>query len=218
MSKRNRLTWFNDLHWSEIPRLIRLEFDFLVSDYSFKLAVEEHINVISYSAIYQKDKVAISPVVDRKDATVALQLGRLKDGVRPQEWKIDDQGYLIMVRLFEACLYRKVPSHKADFNSQLSPEDQLRVLLRAEATTLKEHFTDILQDSDLLFVEMNEQLRENEIARAKTDFFSSAEASFKSKQYTQLLNHFKNCTYELTPLWEKRLDYAQKRQKRSGTV
>ncbi len=218
MSQRNRLTWFTDLDWAEIPKLIKLEFDFLVSDYSFKASIEDHINVISYSAIYQREKVAIKPVVDRKDGFAYVQLIGSKNGVLPQGWKIYDQGDLIFVRLFQACLYRKVPSPKADLNSQLSPKDQLRVLLRAEATTLKEQFTDILQDSDLLFVEMNEQWCQNEITRAKADFFSSAEILFKNKQYAKFLTHFKKCTYELTPLWEKRLAYAQKRQKRSGTV
>lgn len=62
-----------------------------------------------------------------------------------------------MVRLFEACWHRKVPSPKLAPDGLLSPRDQLRALLRVEAATLKNHFVDILRDSDVLFVEMEEQ-------------------------------------------------------------
>jgi hypothetical protein len=83
--------------------------------------------------------------------------------------------------------------------------------LRAEATTLKNHFVDILRDSDVLFVEMEEQRLQVLMTRAEEEFFLAAERLFRKKQFADFVRHFKSCTYELTPLWEKRLDYARKR-------
>ena len=84
-------------------------------------------------------------------------------------------------------------------------------MLRAEATTLKNHFVDILQDSDVLFVEMEEQRRQERTKRAEEAFFSAAEGLFRKRQFADFVSHFKSCTFELTPLWEKRLEYARKR-------
>lgn len=210
MSRTNRPTWADVLS-SEIPALIKLEFDFLVSDYSFRPAVEEDLGTISYSASYRAANVAIEPVVDRKDVAVDVCLVRLDRGERPQGWQIDARGRLIMVRLFEACWHRKVPSPRVAPHGPLSPQEQLRALLRAEATTLKNHFVDILRDSDALFVEMEEQRQQARRIRTEKEFFSSAEALFRNKKFAEFLTHFKNCPYELSPLWEKRLDYAGKR-------
>ncbi|HEU0006617.1 MAG TPA: hypothetical protein VFS12_11555 [Terriglobia bacterium] len=211
MSRTNRPTWADALQWSEIPGLVKLEFDFLVSDYSFHPAVEEDLGTIAYTASYRAANIAIEPVVDRKDVAVEVCLVRLDRGERPQAWKIDARGRLVMVRLFEACWHRKVPSPRVTPNGPLSPHEQLRALLRAEATTLKDHFVDILQDSDVLFVEMEEQRQQVQRARTRKDFFSSAEALFRHKQFAEFVTRFKNCPYELTLLWEKRLEYARKR-------
>jgi len=211
MSRTNRMTWAETLQWSEIPGLVKLEFDFLVSDYSFQPAVEEDLGTIAYTASYRAANIAVEPVVDRKDVAVEVCLVRLDRGERPQGWQLDAGGRLIMVRLFEACWHRKVPSPRVAPNGLLSPPNQLRALLRAEATTLTDHFVDILQDSDVLFVEMEEQRQQIQRARTEKDFFSSAEALFRNKQFAQFVAHFKNCPYEFTPLWEKRLEYAQKR-------
>jgi hypothetical protein len=211
MSQTNHLTWADTLQWSKIPGLVKLEFDFLVSNYSFQPAVEEDLGTIAYIASYRAANIAIEPAVDRKDVAVEVCLVRLDRGERPQAWKIDARGRLVMVRLFEACWHRKVPTPRAALNGLLSPEEQLRALLRAEATTLKNHFADILRDSDVLFVEMEEQRQQVQRVRTEKDFFSSAEALFRNKQFAEFVTHFKNCPYELTPLWEKRLEYAQKR-------
>lgn len=209
MSRRSHLTWA-DVLWPEIPALIRLEFDFLVSDYSFRPAVEEDLGTISYSALYRAANVAVEPVVDRKDVAVEVCLVRLDRGERPQGWQIDPHGRLIMVRLFEACWHRKVPSPRVELDlGLLSPQEQLRALLRAEATTLKHYFVDMLRDSDVLFVEMEEQRQQARRIRTEKEFFSSAEALFRNKQFAEFVTHFKNCPYELSLLWEKRLDYAR---------
>lgn len=211
MSRTNRPTWADALQWSEIPGLVKLEFDFLVSDYSFQPAVEEDLGTIAYTASYRAANIAIEPAVDRKDVAVEVRLVRLDRGERPQAWQIDARGRLVMVRLFEACWHRKVPSPKVAPDGLLSPQDQLRALLRAEATTLKNHFLDILRDSDVLFVEMEEQRLQARRIRTEKEFFLEAEGLFRKKQFAGFVRHFKSCTYELTPLWEKRLDYARKR-------
>ena len=210
MSRANRPTWADALQWSEIPGLVKLEFDFLVSDYSFRPPVEEDFATIAYTASYRAANIAIEPLVDRKDVAVEVCLVRLDRGERPQGWQTDARGRLIMVRLFEACWHRKVPSPRVAPHGPLSPQEQLRALLRAEATTLKSHFVDILRDSDVLFVEMEEQRRQARRIRTEKEFFSSAEALFRNKQFAEFVTHFKSCPYELTPLWVKRLDYARK--------
>lgn len=210
MRQTNRPTWAEALQWSEIPGLVKLEFDFLVSDYSFQPAVDEDLGTLAYTASYRAANIVIEPVVDRKDVAVEVCLVRLDRGERPQGWQIDAHGRLIMVRLFEACWHRKVPSPRVAPNGPLSPQDQLRALLHAEATTLKNYFVDILRDSDVLFVEMKEQRQQVRRIRTEKDFLSSAEALFRNKQFAEFVTHFKNCPYELTPLWEKRLDYARK--------
>ena len=211
MSRTNRLTWADALQWSEIPGLVKLEFDFLVSDYAFQPAVEEDLGTIAYTASYRAANIAIEPTVDRKDVAVDVELVRLDQGERPQGWQIDARGRLIMVRLFEACWHRKVPSPRVASNCPLTPQEQLRTLLRAEATTLKNHFVDILQDSDVLFVEMEEQRLQARKIRTEKEFFLEAERLFRKKQFVDFIRHFKSCTYELTPLWEKRVEYARNR-------
>jgi hypothetical protein len=46
--------------------LLKLEFDFLMSDYSFQPAVEEGLGTIAYLASYRAVNIAIEPAVDRK--------------------------------------------------------------------------------------------------------------------------------------------------------
>lgn len=199
MSRTPRPTWAEALQWSEIPGLVKLEFDFLVSDYSFQPAVDEDLGTIVYTASYQAN-IAIEPVVDRKDVAVEVCLVQLDRGERPQAWKIDAHGRLVMVRLFEACWHRKVPSPKVASYGLLSPQDQLRTLLRAEATTLTNHFIDILQGSAMLFVEMEEQRRQARNMRAEKEFFLEAERLFRKKQFADFVRQFMGCAYELTPL------------------
>lgn len=211
MRRQNYPTWADTLPWSEIPGLVKLEFDFLVSTYSFQPAVENDIGTIAYTASYRATRVAIEPTVDRKDVAVDVCLVRLDRGERPEGWQLDARGHLIMVRLFEACWHRKVPSPRVAPHGPLSPREQLRALLRAEAATLKNHFVDILQDSDVLFAEMEEQRLRDRTKRAEEAFFSAAEELFRKRQFADFVRHFKSCSFVLTPLWEKRLEYARKR-------
>jgi hypothetical protein len=96
-------------------------------------------------------------LVDRKDGAVEVCLVRLEDGTRPNTWKIDSKGQLVMVRLFEACWHRRVPSLHANIPPGTPGRQQVESLLAAERETLRRHFDDVLHDSDALFVEVNEK-------------------------------------------------------------
>ena len=159
MKRKNIESWAESVEYSEIPALVRDSFDFLASEFHFSPPVADHIDSIVYKFSYRGKKVANEPMVDRKDGAVEVCLVRLDDGVRPDVWKIDAKGQLIMVRLYEACWHRKVPSPRANIPAGTPGRQQLELLLAAEEETLRQHFDDILHDSDALFLELNEELK-----------------------------------------------------------
>jgi hypothetical protein len=157
---KSTISWVEAVESSEIPALIRHAFDFLVPEFGFSLPVADHIGSAVYTFSYRRKNIAIEPLVDRREGDVEVSLVRLENGVRPDTWKIDSKGQLVMVKLFEACWHRKVPSPHASIPANSSGRQQLQLLLAAERETLRNHFDDILHDSDDLFSELNEKRRE----------------------------------------------------------
>lgn len=159
-------SWVETVECVEIPALIRDAFDFLVPEFGFAPPIADHIGSIVYKFSYRRKNVAIEPLVDRKDGAVEVCLVLLDNGSGPDTWKIDPRGQLVMVRLFEACWHRKVPSPRATIPAGSTGRVQLELLLAAERETLRSHFDDILHDSDVLFAELNEKRKEAKASEA----------------------------------------------------
>ena len=159
-------TWVETVECSEIPTLLRDAFDFLVAEFGFSPPVEDHVGSIVYKLSYRRKNIAIEPVVDRKDTAVEVAIVRLENGVRPDTWKIDSKGQLVMVRLYEACWHRKVPSPRASIPAGSPGREQLESLLAAEKETLRRYFDDVIHDSDTLFVELNDKRSEAKASEA----------------------------------------------------
>jgi hypothetical protein len=203
--------WPEALEGPEIPGLIRLEFDFLASEFSFEPAVPTASGSILYAQSYRRGAIAVEPMVDRKDAAIEVDLSRWIDGVAPGNRDVDASGRLVRTRLFVACWQRKVPSSKAGPARGLAPADQVRALLRAEAETLRRHFPDVLAGSDAIFAEMDESRRQRAAKRARAEYFEDAERLFREGRLLELAQRLADCPYPLSRLWQARLRYARRR-------
>ena len=161
MKQNKTETWTEEIDCAEIPPLIRSVFDFLISDFGFASPIANNINSIVYNFSYLHRNIGIEPLVDRKEGVVEVCLVHLEDGIRPKTWKMDSNGQLVMVRLFEACWHRRVPSPHTNIPPGTPGKRQLELLLAAEQETLQKHFDDVLHDSDTLFTELNKKRMES---------------------------------------------------------
>ncbi len=190
--------------------MIESTFAFLVKDYSFLPPKDRSISTMVISLSYCGRKIVIEPLVDRKDQFVETCIVQLKDGERPQGWKLDDNDHQFMTRLFEAAWDRGVNrlERKA---VPASPREYLQSLLDDEADLLRQAFPDFLGDDDGYFRELNLRNAEKASARAENMFFSKAEELFQAHEFRDLMSHLSRSDFKLSKVWEARLKYARKK-------
>lgn len=209
MSKPNAHDWVNDVTPDDVRKMIERTFAFLVSDHSFQSPIDRSINTMVIGLSYSGNHLAIEPSVDRKDVFVETCVVRLKNGSRPERWKIGDDGDQIMTRLFEAAWDRGYKSPKSN-DSPNSPQDTLQSLLDVEVTMLREGFPDFLADDDRYFTELNGRRSDEAAVKAEKDFFAKAEELFRAKDYSAVAARLGSTTYKLSKFWQARLAYAKK--------
>jgi hypothetical protein len=206
----NRDKWVDEVSPEEIRTMIERTFAFLVREYTFQPPKDSSISTIVISLRYCGRKIAIEPSVDRKDQFVETYIVQLKNGERPQGWKLDDSGHQFMTRLFEAAWDRGVPRHERKA-APASPHEYLQTLLDDEADLLRQAFPDFLGDDDGYFRELNLRNTEKALARAENIFFSKAEELFQARQFRDLMSHLSRSDFKLSKVWEARLNYARKK-------
>jgi hypothetical protein len=135
---------------------------------------------------------------------------QLKNGRRPEGWKIDNEGHQFMTRLFEAAWDRGVMRPR-DKTVPANPHEQLQSLLDHEVAILKEGFQDFLGDDDGYFADLNLKKAQSANKEAKKKFFAKAEELHRTKQFSRLASHLSRTEYSLSKLWEARLAYARKK-------
>jgi hypothetical protein len=202
--------WVDEVKPEEIRTMLESTFAFLVQDYSFQPPKDLSISTIVISLSYCGRKIAIEPSVDRKDQFVETYIIQLKDGARPQGWKLDDSGHQFMTRLFEAVWDRGVKRHERK-TAPASPREYLQSLLDDEAELLRQAFPDFLADDDGYFSELDLRNAKKASARAEKLFFSKAEELFQAHAFRALVSHLSSSKYEISKVWDARLKYAKKK-------
>lgn len=209
MAKLNPHKWVDGVQPDEVRGMIERAFGFLEKEHGFEMPVDRSISTMVIALSYRGQRIAIEPLVDRKDCFVETCIVQLKDGKRPEGWKFDDEGRQFMTRLFEAAWDRGVSSIR-DKKTLTSPHEQLQSLLNQEIALLKEGFNDFLADDDRYFADLNLKNAQNVVKRAEKEFFAKAEELYKEKQFSSLASHLSQTKYSLSKLWDARLTYAKK--------
>lgn len=202
--------WVDGVQPDEVRGMIERTFGFLETEYGFEKPVDRSISTMVIALSYRGQRIAIEPLVDRKDCFVEICIVQLKDGKRPEGWKVDDKGHQFMTRLFEAAWDRGVRRIRAK-NVLGSPHEQLQSLLDQEVAMLREGFKDFLADDDRHFADLNLKNAQYACKKAEKDFFARAEELYRDKQFSGLASHLSQTEYSLSKLWEARLTYAKKK-------
>ena len=206
-SKRDPNEWIRELSREEFVNGIREVFDFLCREFTFSQPRIEQ-SPLTLILSYRAKRIAIEVVVDFRDLAVEVALVRLRNGERPEGWKIDKQGQQFMLRLYEARWARRVPSAKIAIPSDASPQTTLRLWLESEMVYLRHHFPDLLGDSDVFFDELNRAQKEHDEEQGYADASVQAGEAFHLKNYAEVVRLLTPFLYRLTPVQKKTLEYA----------
>ncbi|MCP3930375.1 MAG: hypothetical protein GY705_14885 [Bacteroidetes bacterium] len=208
MTKLYPHKWVDGVQPDEVRGMIERTFGFLETSHGFEKPVDRSISTMVIALSYRGQRIAIEPLVDRKDCFVETCIVQLKDGRRPEGWKVDDEGHQFMTRLFEAAWDRGV-KHDRDNAKPATPHEQLQSLLDQEVMILREGFRDFLADNDGYFTDLNLKNAQSALKKVEKDFFTRAEELYKGKQFSELASHLSKTEYSLSKLWEARLAYAK---------
>lgn len=208
MKTPNRDKWVTEVSPAEIREMIESTFEFLVKDHSFQRPKDHSISTMVISLSYCRNKIAIEPSVDRKDQFIETHIFQLKNGSRPQGWKIDENGHQFMTRLFEAAWDRSVKRQERKI-APATPHEYLQSLLEDEAEMLRQAFPDFLRDDDSYFYELNLHRAEKNLAKSESTFFEKAEELYQAHQFRDLMTHLTRSDFKLSKVWEARLKFAK---------
>jgi len=198
------------LYHDELIQIIRAEFDFLVAEYDFrKPEIEDRGTYIA--VYYRANNICIEPVVDFKYPFIDVNASKLDKGKPIDGYRVDENGSLIEITLWDGLRFRNHHHDITPPDDSLTGKDYAEAQLKYEANCLRTYLPDLLEDSDGLFAEMDKVMKEKRAVREEREFYGKGDALFQEHLYIEFIQNCDQDRYPLSPLWQKRLNYAKKK-------
>ena len=152
--KQDHNSWMDELTWAELPGLFDASLDFLRTEHGFH-AADEHIGELTFGRYYLRQHVGVEVSLDRRDRCLDSYFLRLSGGRVPEGWAVDTAGQRFRVAITEALRSRRIPLHGVPIPPGTPAPAALELQLQWVAVHVRDHFPDILADSDCLFSDFN---------------------------------------------------------------
>lgn len=141
-------------------------FSFLLEDYAFDKPVAETKSDIHFTTVtYKKVNIALEVIFDEREQDITVKVVRLKNGVKPDNYAINDRGQICRASLITILM--KMGVRKLRLQEELLKECMGIVTGQEErfykkhlcyyAYLLKKHGKDILNDSPELFRHLGDE-------------------------------------------------------------
>ncbi|MBI1927845.1 hypothetical protein HYR99_26850 [Candidatus Poribacteria bacterium] len=174
-------------------------FGFLVQEFGFRgpeVTVESDIHVVTVT--YYKSNLALEFVFEEKDMALDVNLVRLEKGVKPSSYKVDRMGHIIRISLIHLLIEKKV-SISSFFqwkNKSVVGEGKTGIEtdlvgiekeLSAYAEILKKYGWLVLDDSHLIFNEIDSKKWKQKKQSDAVLKIKQARQTFYSKEYRRTI-------------------------------